>query len=580
MAKSTSLARALEDAQAGRLEAALAAVRLHMRRYPQDGEAIAILGLLLVQSGEVEQAIHHLGRAAKLAPTLPGPRNNLANALFQADRFADAEREWLAAAELDPTYARAWLGLVTCRTSLEDSAGALDAARKARALRPEWTELDRSEAAALAAADRMEDSVRVLEQAVARDPGSAALRGSLLMQLNFLDRPAREVAEAHRAYAACVRVAPSPPPIDRDPERPLRLGVLSGDLRSHSVASFADPIFRHLPPGWHLTAFSTSRPTPGDPLAAEFRRLAGDWCDLAAASDEVIERKIREHRIDVLIELSGHSATGRLAVLDRKPAPVVATAIGYPNTTGHPSVDLRIVDSITDPPGSETLATERLVRIDPCFLAYRPPADAPEPAMPDPASPITFGSFNFLAKISASTLAFWRTTLDACPGSRLLLKSRSLGDPSASARLLERAAAAGIARDRIEILPFTKGVPEHLALYRRVHLALDAVPYNGTTTTCEALWMGVPLVTVLGDRHAARVGASLLHAAGLSELVGATQEEAARIAASLAADRARLGELRAGLRGRLRTSPLLDGAAWASRFHGALREAWRRRCGS
>jgi len=580
MAKSSSLARALEDAQAGRLDAALAAVRLHMRRYPQDGEAISMLGLLLVQSGEVEQAIHHLARAVKLAPSLPGPRNNLANALFQADRFADAEREWRTAAELDPTYARAWLGLVAARTALDDSAGALDAARRARSLRAEWPELDRSESASLAAADRMEDSVALLEQAVARDPGSAALRGSLLMQLNFLDRPAREIADAHRGYAACVRVAPSPPPLDRDPERPLRLGVLSGDLRSHSVAFFADPIFRHLPEGWHLTAFSTSRPTPADPLAAEFRRLAGAWCDLAAASDEVIERTIRERRIDVLIDLSGHTSTGRLAVLDRKPAPVIATAIGYPNTTGHPSIDLRIVDSITDPPGSESLATERLARIDPCFLSYRPPTDAPEPALPEAGRPITFGSFNYLAKISPSTLAFWRGTLDACPGSRLLLKSRSFGDPAASSRFLDRAAAAGIARERIEVLAFTKGVPEHLALYRRVHVALDALPYNGTTTTCEALWMGVPLVTVLGDRHAARVGASLLHAAGLPELVGSTREEAAGIAASLAADRARLAPLRAGLRERLRTSPLLDGARWASRLHAALREAWRRRCGS
>ena len=578
MAASEALQRAIQDAQAGRLEAALASVRMLAKRRPDDLEAIAVLGLLLMQAGQLDQAIHHLSRAVAMAPRLPGPRNNLANALVNARRHEEAERHWLAALEADPSYARAWLGLAIARTHRHDAAGAIDAAGRGLALQPDWPEMTRTQAQALAAADRAEDAVRALEAAAARHPGHAGLRSNLLMAVNYLERPAGEIAAAHRGYAQCVTAPPAPPQADRDPDRPLRIGILSGDLNTHAVGFFADAIFRHLPADRHLTAFATSTPRADDPMEAEFRRMAGAWCQANAMDDAALDRAIRERRIDVLVELGGHSSGGRLGALDRKPAPVIATAIGFPNTTGHPAVDVRIVDSVTDPVGSEAHCTERLARIDPCFLCYRPPEDAPEPAMPAPGEPVTFGSFNLLTKVSAGTLAAWRGALDACPGSRLLLKSRNFADPSARAGLLARAERAGIAPARIEIVAFTPGIAEHLALYRRVHVALDTFPYNGTTTTCEALWMGVPVVTLEGDRHAARVGASLLRAAGLPELVAPSTEGFAGTAAALAGDGARLAALRTGLRARLRASPLLDDRAWAERFHGALREAWRARC--
>jgi predicted O-linked N-acetylglucosamine transferase (SPINDLY family) len=575
MAASEALQRAIQDAQAGRLEAALSSVRMLAKRRPDDLEAIAVLGLLLMQAGQLDQAIHHLSRAVALAPHLPGPRNNLANALVNARRHKEAEQHWLKALEADPAYARAWMGLAIARTHLHDAAGALQAAERGLALQPDWPEMTRNRAEALAAADRAEDAARALEDAVARHPGHAGLRSNLLMARNYLERPAEEIAAAHRGYARCVTVPPAPPTADRDPDRPLRIGVLSGDLNGHAVGFFADAIFRHLPAGWHVTAFATSAPRPADPVEAGLRGMAGAWCEATAMDDAALDRAIRERRIDVLVELGGHTSGGRLGALDRKPAPVIVTAIGYPNTTGHPAVDVRIVDSVTDPAGADALCTERLARIDPCFLCYRPPDDAPEPAMPAADGPITFGSFNLLSKVSAGTLAAWRGALDACPGSTLLLKSRNFADPSARAGLLARAAQAGIAPERVEVVAFTPGIAEHLALYRRVHVALDAFPYNGTTTTCEALWMGVPVVTMAGDRHAARVGASLLRAAGLPELVTECPEAFAQAAARLAGDPAHLAALRSGLRDRLRASPLLDAPGWATRFHGALREAWR-----
>ena len=580
MASDETLQRAMDDARSGRIDKALSSIRLLVRRRPDDQDAIALLGLLLTQSGQLDQAIHHLTRAVSLAPSLPGPRNNLANALVNAGRFAEAEAQWKAAAELDPSYARAWFGLVVARTALEDSAGALAAADRALALRPDWPELSRNHSLALAAADRAEEAVDVLRPVVARHPHDPALASQYLMALNYLELPAEDVAREHRAYAGCVRYTPAPPTHDLDPERPLRVGVLTRDLRTHAVGFFADPILRNPPAGWTVTVFDTGLPRPMDPMESEFRRMASAWCEASALDDAALDAAIRSRRIDVLLDLAAHTAGGRLPALDRKPAPVIATAIGYPNTTGHPCVDVRFVDSVTDPPGSDALCTERLVRIDPCFLCYRPPSDAPAPSMPPDDGPVTFGSFNLLSKISAGTLVAWRETLDACPGSRLLLKSRSLADAATEAHFRARAADAGISPDRVEIAPFTAGIAEHLALYRRVHVALDTFPYNGTTTTCEALWMGVPVVTLLGDRHCGRVGASILRAAGLAELVAGSTRGYARCAAELARDQARLAGFRHGLHERLARSPLLDSAGWSARFFGALRREWRARCAS
>jgi predicted O-linked N-acetylglucosamine transferase (SPINDLY family) len=257
---------------------------------------------------------------------------------------------------------------------------------------------------------------------------------------------------------------------------------------------------------------------------------------------------------------------------------VIVSAIGYPNTTGVPAVDWRVVDSITDPPGSEHLCTERLLRLDPCFLCYSPPQEAPEPALPEADAPITFGSFNNAAKIGPTSIELWARVLKAVPGSRLLLKSQTLSDAAGRARIEKRFAQAGIEASRLELVAYSKTRQEHLELYKRVHVALDTTPYNGTTTTCEALWMGVPVLTTLGDRHAARVSASLLHAAGHPELVAKDADAFVQLAASLAQDRARLATLRTNLRGELRASPLCDAPAYAARFHAAIRDCWKQWC--
>ena len=578
MASAKHIERAMADAAQGRIEEAIASLRTQAKLRPRDIEVLSMLGALLAQSGQLAQAVTMLERCAALFPGQAMAHNNLANAYMQAGRLEESARHYERALQLEPDHMQALLGLSFCRTSLEQSDAAIAAAERGLAIQPDLTEMHINHGLALAAADRLDDAIASMRRTLERRPGDAEIRGQFLLALNYLSLPPEEVAREHRAVALGVRGTPEPADTGRDPDRPLRVGVLSGDLREHSVGYFADAPLSRMPEGWKLVVFSLHSGGKRDAMLERFEGLADEWVKAAPMDAASLDAEIRRRRIDVLLELGGHTGGGRLQAIDRKPAPVIVSAIGYPNTTGHPAVDVRLVDSVTDPPGSDHLCTERLVRLDPCFLCYRPLPGAPEPAMPPAGAPVTFGSFNLTSKVRERTIGLWARVLDAVPGSRLLVKSKSLKDDGARRRLMERLAAGGIDPSRVDTVAFTATVEEHLALYSRVHVALDCTPYNGTTTTCEALWMGVPVVAIRGDRHSARVGESLLAAAGCPELVAADDDGFVRIAGGLAGDRERLAALRSGLRARLAASPLLDADAYAARFHAALRDAWRAHC--
>jgi len=563
--------RAMHDADHGRLNEALARVRMRQRMKPRDPEATELLGLLLFRAGEVDQAIHFLQRGVELLPNEPVHRHNLANVLDRVGRTQEAIRLWDECLRINPDFVLAWMGLATACQSIDDSARSIEAGERGLALAPGWVDLVRNHSNTLARAGRVEEAAALLRAHLSAHPEEAELRSNLLMNLHYRGLDAAAMLAEHRAFGAALPAASPPSPTSLD-GRKLRIGVLSADLRGHSVASFADALIRHAPKDVELVALSTAAPGQSDDTTAGLKPFFAKWLDVGGLRGDALDACIRAERIDVLLELSGHSGGNRLTDLARKPAPVIVSAIGYPDTTGLPAVDARIVDSITDPPGSESRCTEHLVRIDPCFLCYRPPELAPEPVLPPEGAPITFGSFNNHQKIAPETAESWARTLRTVPGSRLLLKSPGLGDPMVRDGLVARLSAAGIPADAIELVAFAKGRAEHLALYNRVHVALDTMPYNGTTTTCEALWMGVPLVTTLGDHHAARVSASLLHAAGLGDLVATGPDAFAKIAAQLALDRSRLASLREGLRAQLLASALLDAKRYATQVHAALRE--------
>jgi predicted O-linked N-acetylglucosamine transferase (SPINDLY family) len=318
-----------------------------------------------------------------------------------------------------------------------------------------------------------------------------------------------------------------------------------------------------------------------DQMTERLRKMADHWCAIAQLTDEALAEQVHQDGIDILVDLSGHTAGNRLQMFARKPAPVQVTWLGYPNTTGMPVIDYRLTDDIADPPGrADQYSIESLVRLPNGFLCYEPPEVAPDVAgLPvREAGRITFGSFNILPKMNASVIALWSQILNQVSGSCLLLKCRQLVDEPTRRVYLDLFARHKISADRIKMLRQTPSTHEHLALYNKVDIALDPFPYNGTTTTCEALWMGVPVVTLEGGRHSARVGASILTRVGLAELITGSQAVYVTKAVALACDLERLTQLRSQLRRRMQTSPLCDAKIFARQVEEKYQDMWYAWC--
>lgn len=558
------LGQASALARQGRSAEAIVLLRRAMAKDPTDPQPPHLLAQLLAGAGEAQQSAYMLGRAAEL---------------YQAS----LKRAGANVPDL--------VGLADVRMSQRDPAAAEDAWRRAIALDPAHPAPRSQLANALLMLGRGDESAALLREGLARRPNDPALLSLFCSASNYADGLSPdEVFKAHRALGEVMsaRAARTIPPLPArtlaasDAQRPLTIGYVSGDLREHSVAHFAEPLLAHHDPGlFRVKVYDTyAGVRKPDARRERLRALAPDWTEAFALNDAQLAQRIRADGVDVLIDLSGLTGGSRVEVFAARPAPLQATYCGYPNTTGLAAMDLRLTDSLADPPGTtEMFHVEHLVRLDPCFLAYTPPVDAPEPIAPGDPGPVTFGSFNAAAKLTPTTLDLWAGVVRAVPGSRLLIKAMALQSDDLRTPL-ERALEARGLSGRFEVLGRVPDAREHLNTYARVDVALDTFPYHGTTTTCEALWMGVPVLSLLGPTHASRVGLSLLSAAGLSDLACATRERFIERAQSLAADHARRAELRRTLRERLRTGVLCDGPGLVRRFEAAVREAWRARCGA
>jgi predicted O-linked N-acetylglucosamine transferase (SPINDLY family) len=320
--------------------------------------------------------------------------------------------------------------------------------------------------------------------------------------------------------------------------------------------------------------FIYSNTKESDGATETFKRRADHWRDVARMSDGEFREAVRADHLDILIDLAGHTEGGRPKAIGERLAPVQVSYLGYPGTTGIEAMDYRLTDEWADPAGSEAHYTERLFRLSGGFLCYSPIFTAPSVG-PLPAAKngyVTFGSFNNIAKLSLPAIALWARILRAIPGSRLRLKSKPLADAAVRQRIQRLFAQNGIPGDRLLFDGWVPSSGEHLAQYASVDIAIDPFPYNGTTTTCEALWMGVPVVTLAGERHSGRVGVSLLSGAGLPELIADSEESYLEIACRLANELPRLAELRATLRSRMRDSPLCDAPRITREIESAGRE--------
>jgi protein O-GlcNAc transferase len=543
------------------------------------------LGIALRDLGRRAEAEASLREAIALRADFAEAHNNLGNLLRETGRAKEAEASYRRALRLRPGYAEAHAGLGAALREQGRMEEAVRCAERAIALQPRFAEAYNDLGAALFGLGRLGEAERAYRAALDLDPQLPIARANLAYLLNCVPgRAPEEVFAAHREAARAIGVQPDrrPHKNDPDPDRRLRVGYVSADLRRHSVGFFFEPLLEH-----HdrraVEPFCYAASSRADEVTARLKRRAAQWCEAYALDDAALAGRIRADRIDILVDLSGFSAGNRLAALARKPAPVQVSWLGYPNTTGLEAVDWRLTDALADPPGeTERFHVEKLLRLPRGFLCYRPPEEAPEVAeLPLARSGrLTFGCFNHLPKLTDEMLALWARLLAALPGARLMLKSFGLSAAGARRDLLARLARQGIGAERVELRAPQPTLAAHLACYGEVDIALDVFPYNGATTTCEALWMGVPVVSLAGATHVARVGASILTHAGLAELVAESPEQYVEIALALARDRERLAGLRAGLRERLRASALLDAAGFARQLEDAYRGMWRAWCTS
>jgi protein O-GlcNAc transferase len=418
------------------------------------------------------------------------------------------------------------------------------------------------------------DEVLALLRAPAGDAQPSARRRSAALFAAHYDETETDESlfERHRVWGAETAAAIPPLPAKRakPPGERLRIGFLSPDFVSHSVARFFAAYLAGRDRARVEIVLYADVAAP-DPVTARFKASADRWHDVYGQDDGALAAAIAADPPDVLIDLAGHTYANRMGVFARKPAAAQATWLGYPDTTGLPTIDWRLVDAITDPPGrADSLAVEKLVRIEGCFLCFEPPHLAIDPFRKAEDGPV-FGSFNALNKIGPSTIALWARVLAQAPGSRLLLKSAELARTDARGRLEAAFVAHGIAPERLILRARIDAVDSHLAAYGLMDVALDPLLYNGTTTSCETLWMGVPVVTLPGTRHAARVGASLLTAAGATEGLATSADDYVARAVELARDRTRD---RMAARARFEKSALCDAPGFARRFEAALRSAF------
>jgi len=503
---------------------------------PDYAEAFNNLGTLCQQQGDLQQALQHYRKALALVPDHVKALNNMGSALQHQGLLTEAVQCFKQSLAGQPEFAEAHANLGNAKLETGRIDSALAHYRTAIRLAPE---------------DRAAHSNMLLAMQYSPDIDSEAFHASAARMW------------AHQGAPMGTSITQMPRP--QGPER-LRIGFVSPDFRRHSVTYFFLPLLKALD-RTRIEVFCYAEIKRPDDVTRQIARLADHFCQTDGWNDRFMAETIAADRIAVLVDLAGHTSGNRLSVFALKPAPVQITWLGFPATTGLSRIDYRLTDTVADPPGhTDRFHSERLIRLPDGFLCYHP-LD-PAPAVGQPPCPatghITFGSFNNLPKVNLSVVHLWSQLLHAVPESQLVLKSRQLTDKMVRARIVRQFGQQGIDAGRLQLLGRMASTAQHLALYKRIDIALDTFPYNGTTTTCEALWMGVPVITLCGNRHAARVGASILTRIGLPELIAENPDAFVYAGTALAADPARLDHLRVSLRQRMQGSALCNAEHFAA----------------
>jgi protein O-GlcNAc transferase len=603
----------------GRREQAIESYRHALSLDPRLPNAHNNLGLLLEEEGRLEEAAECYATAVACNANFLPALFNSGNVASKLDRWSDAVGWFDRALRLDNNNPQAHFGRGSALREIGRPREAVAAIARAIALKPDYAEAHNLYGEILLKRGKIAEAIHSFENALQAKPefppswfhlGNAQLtRGDVLkardcyrkaaqlgsssgnahysysnylLSLNYLAMDPDEVFRAHCEWAAHYaheqeHVAHSNSP---DPARRLRVGYVSGDFMDHPVAIFIKSVLQHHERGaYEVIGFSNvARP---DETTKLLRRLTDGWHEILRRSDADVSDIIRSEGIDILVDLAGHTGGNRLGVFARRSAPVQVTYLGYPNTTGLHTMGFRITDPVADPPGlTDAWYTEKLVRLPHTFLCHAPPPTPPaiQAAALERNGYVTFGSVSNLAKISPETLDGWAAVLHEVADSRMILKRRGFRDESTRNDMLKKFSDRGIRPERIELLAAGQSHDDHLGHYARLDVVLDTFPYNGTTTSCESLLMGVPVVAWYGRTHVSRVGLSLLTSIGHKELAGASQDEFVARAVALANDPERIRTLRAMLRDQFLNSPVCDAYGFVRELEEAYRQMWRLWC--
>jgi protein O-GlcNAc transferase len=545
------------------------------------------LGILFKDKGELDDAISNFQKALQLNPNLAQAYAHLGLALQDKGEPDGAIHAFHKALELNPNNVFAYYGIGVAlgdKGNLEESANVY---RKALELVPDNVLAYCNLGGILLDQGKLHDAEICFKRASEAKPDDLKPYQAMLLMMHYNPKNSPEaIYSEHLQFAKKFEepLASTIIPYAKrcNNNRPLKIGYVSPDFRTHAVGFFIDPVLtfhNHE----HFEIYCYYNFLIDDEMTEHMRRYTDKWKNITDMSDEEVAGLIEKDKIDILIDLTGHAPRNRILVFARKPAPVQATWIGYPDTTGLSAIDYKLVDKYTDPPGmTEHLYTEKLMRLPDCFLCYLPYKSSPEVGIlpAQRSGHITFGSFNYFSKVSPEVLKLWIEILKIIPDAHLIMKAKGFIDEVMCKNIMDTFNSEGIEVDRIALLPFKQSIRDHLEIYNSVDIGLDTFPYNGTTTTCEALWMGVPVITLAGITHVARVGTSLLSNIGLHELIAKNHEEYVKIAVNLANDITKLRSLRGNLRTMMIHSPLTDAKRFTLNLEKCYRKMWETWCRS
>jgi predicted O-linked N-acetylglucosamine transferase (SPINDLY family) len=584
-----TLASAVQHHQAGRLPQAEMLYRQILQQDPRNPDALHLLGSIAFQFGRHDAAIDLYQQAIAVRPDFPHAISNLGNALASTglvDQAMDAQRRAIASMpELPEAHYNLGV-LLSARRQYDDSIASY---RKAVALRPAYVEALVNLGSDLKDTGRLDESLALQRKAVELNPYSHQAHSNLVNNLHFHpDQDAKSIAIElqlwNNRHGKPLKKFMQPHPNDRTPDRRLRVGYVSADFAGHASVYFLVPLLRsHNREQVEVFCYSDAART--DQYTALMQSFGHVWRTAHGLADEALIKQIRHDKIDILVDLKLHTERNRLLLFARKPAPVQATWLGYPGSTGLATIDYRVSDPYLDPAGGgdgcgggdEKFYSEKTVRLPDTYWCFDPLEGREIPVGPLPANDagiVTFGCLNNFCKINPPLLALWAKVLRQVGHSRLRLLA-----PAGSHRqeALDRFARDGIASERIEFVP-PQARDAYLRAYQRIDIGLDSFPCNGHTTSLDSFWMGVPVVSMIGRTSVGRAGWCQLSNLGLAELAGKTPDEFVQIAVALANDLPRLALLRAGLRERMEKSPLMDGPRFARNMEAAYRQMWHNWC--